>query len=209
MKSLENLKEILDEQIKKIARKGDINPQELEAMYKAVDIIKDITTIDAMENAEKSNNERGNTWDEMYYNTPMRSYDNGSMNRGGYNTDREHSTRGGSYDNMMSREYSRGYNAGVRETHSRANVGGASNGYSEHYPIINPNMYAYDNSTTSNDYSTRRGRNATGQFTSREMRYSRAEAKDKMIEKLEKMMDSTTSAKEREVIRTAIEELEK
>ena len=56
--------------------------------------------------------------------------------------------------------------------------------------------------------SYRRGRDARGRYTSRDYRYSRAEAKDKMIEKLEKMMNETTSVKDREIIRDCIEDLE-
>lgn len=54
MRVLEDMKEVLEEQIKKIAKKGDaISPQELDNAYKAVDIIKDIETIDAMKRAEE------------------------------------------------------------------------------------------------------------------------------------------------------------
>lgn len=147
MKSLHDLQEILDEQIKKVTRKGDITPPELEAMYKAVDIIKDITTIEAMQNAEKDTTRRGNSY--------------------GDNDMPVHSTR-----------------------------------YYPHY------MY-YDNTPNNDGMSNAQERDAKGRYTSRGMRYSRAEAKDKMVEKLEKMLDSTTSAKDREIIRTCIEDLEK
>lgn len=169
MKSLHDLKEILDEQIKKIARKGDINPSELEAMYKAVDIIKDIATIDAMDRAEKDE-ERGESRNE-----PRHMHD-------GYSYTEPHS---------------------IAKVHETASHDGAAHRYPEPYP------YYYMSAPMHGEHSERRGRDAMGRFTSREMRYSRAEAKDKMIEKLEKMMDGTTSAKEREVIRTAIEELER
>lgn len=55
MKVLEDMKELLEEQLKKINRKGDaITPQELDNAYKAVDILKDIETIYAMRNANES-----------------------------------------------------------------------------------------------------------------------------------------------------------
>lgn len=41
----------LKREIRELAHKSDISPTELERLYKAVDIIKDIKTIEAMENA--------------------------------------------------------------------------------------------------------------------------------------------------------------
>lgn len=52
MNTLYDLKEMLDDQLKRITKKGDISPTELDNAYKAVDIIKDIETIDAMKNAD-------------------------------------------------------------------------------------------------------------------------------------------------------------
>ncbi len=58
MRVLEDMKEVLEDQLKKISKKGDaISPQELDNAYKAVDIIKDIATIEAMEKAEKEQEE--------------------------------------------------------------------------------------------------------------------------------------------------------
>lgn len=51
MKVLENICEILEDELKEIVRNGDMSPTVLDNTYKAVDIIKDIKTIDAMENA--------------------------------------------------------------------------------------------------------------------------------------------------------------
>ena len=52
MEILEDLKDMLCQELDKIVEKKDINPTELEVAYKAVDIIKDITTIEAMEEAD-------------------------------------------------------------------------------------------------------------------------------------------------------------
>ncbi len=54
MDSLYALKDLLCDEIGDIVEKNDITPTELERAYKAVDIIKDIVTIDAMENSEYS-----------------------------------------------------------------------------------------------------------------------------------------------------------
>ena len=55
MDSLYALKDLLCDEIGDIVEKNDITPTELERAYKAVDIIKDIVTIDAMENSEYGN----------------------------------------------------------------------------------------------------------------------------------------------------------
>lgn len=47
--------ENLKKEIRQLNAKPDISPTELERMYKAVDIIKDIKTIEAMENSGYSN----------------------------------------------------------------------------------------------------------------------------------------------------------
>lgn len=48
MHVLNELVEMLEEDIKKTIKKGDITPEELGNIYKAVDIIKDVETIKAM-----------------------------------------------------------------------------------------------------------------------------------------------------------------
>ena len=68
MRVLHDLEEILEEELKKIAKKGDITPTELESTYKAVDIMKDIETIEAMRKAEEES--------EMGY---SRGYSYGTM----------------------------------------------------------------------------------------------------------------------------------
>ena len=62
MDSLYELKDLLCDEIEDIVEKNDITPTELERAYKAVDIIKDIETIDAMKNSEFS----GYSYDEGY-----------------------------------------------------------------------------------------------------------------------------------------------
>ena len=64
MKALEDMCEVLEEQVKKISMKGDsISPQELDNAYKAVDIIKDIKTIEAMKKAEEQGMFEGRSYD--------------------------------------------------------------------------------------------------------------------------------------------------
>ena len=54
MNELYDLCENLKDDIKELNKKGDISPTELDRAYKAVDIIKDIKTIEAMEDAGSS-----------------------------------------------------------------------------------------------------------------------------------------------------------
>lgn len=49
MKTISDFNDLLCKQIDKIVKKGDITPDELQRMDKAVDIIKDISVICAME----------------------------------------------------------------------------------------------------------------------------------------------------------------
>lgn len=53
MDKLKELKSMLEMQVNQITARGDINPQDLEVLDKAVDIIKDIETICAMRKAEE------------------------------------------------------------------------------------------------------------------------------------------------------------
>ena len=75
MNELYELCDNLKDEIKQINEKGDISPTELENAYKAVDIIKDIKTIEAMEEA-------GNSYDNSYDDYSRRYYrDGGSYER--------------------------------------------------------------------------------------------------------------------------------
>lgn len=91
MKALEDMKELLEEQVKKINRKGDaITPQELDSAYKAIDIIKDIETISAMKKAEEDGSREG------------MSYARGGMSRDMSNAQGQSNA---SYDGGMSNHY--------------------------------------------------------------------------------------------------------
>lgn len=65
---------------------------------------------------------------------------------------------------------------------------------------------AYD-ASQDNEYSERRGRSArTGRYISRDNGYSRD--KERMIEKLEDMMDEATTDKERRALQQCVNKLE-
>ena len=81
MKALHDLKKMLEKEIEKVTSKNEIAPAEIEALYKVIDIIKDIDTIKAME-------EYGEEYDDEY---SERGY-----SRRGY-------SRRGSYENSYRR----------------------------------------------------------------------------------------------------------
>lgn len=113
MKALEELKELLEKEVEKIARKGEISLAEVEAMYKVVDIIKDIGEIEEMEGGEEE--EYSNRGYARRGYSGRRSYGGGSYRRGRDSNGRYVSREGGSYrsyrgysmeeakDEMMSR----------------------------------------------------------------------------------------------------------
>lgn len=76
MNELYDLCENLKDEIKELTKKGDISPTELDRAYKAVDIIKDIKTIEAMEDAGGSYDD----YSRRYYR------DGGNSREGSYNS---------------------------------------------------------------------------------------------------------------------------
>lgn len=192
MKVMNDLYEILEDELKKIAKKADITPQELENAYKAVDIMKDIETIKAMKEAggEGEYSQRGgrgsyNSYDGM---SNRGFYDGNMSNRGSYgpvwNQDMmPHSmnmSNNGSYDGRAGRD---------ADSDGRYSEDGS-----------------YDN------YSNARGRDARGRFTSRDGSYdgySRHSEKERMIDKLETMADVTADPKTKRTIEQCIDKLER
>lgn len=217
MKSMEELKEILDGEIKKIAKKGDITPQELDNMYKAIDIIKDIQTIDAMKKAdEQGGYSQGRSYDGQSNNYSNNSYGN-SMEG---NMSRNQSMDGQSNRYYMPYYYPMTYAGGPvwnqPEQQMMQSERGSYNSYRGSYDDGMSNARAGrdgdGDGRYSEDSSYRRGRDArTGRYVSRDGsydRYSRHTEKERMIEKLETMMDSAGSEKERRAIQQCIDKLE-
>lgn len=73
MHALYDLCEMLDDELREVVKKGDMSPTELDRVYKAVDIIKDIKTIEAMEDYSYDDYSRRNSYeaDNMSYNMSM------------------------------------------------------------------------------------------------------------------------------------------
>lgn len=114
MKHLDELKELLMEQVKKITKKGDITVSELDSVYKVVDVIKDIDTINAMEEEYGGSgySQRGGYSGRSYDGWSREgmsnrgSYAGGSYNGGSYagGGSYEGSYAGGSYDGRRGRD---------------------------------------------------------------------------------------------------------
>ena len=62
-----DVKELLHKEISKIVEKGSLTPQELDNLYKAIDVLKDICEITSMEGDDGGYSERGySMWGPNY-----------------------------------------------------------------------------------------------------------------------------------------------
>lgn len=103
MKTYDALKELLDDKIKEIVKKGDINTTELENLYKAVDVIKDLCEIE--EKSQHKDQEeysmrsyRGGRGYGYVYDYPMGDYGHGSYRSMNYDGNSNYTNgRNGSY----------------------------------------------------------------------------------------------------------------
>lgn len=142
MRAIMDLKYLLEEELEKIVRKGDITPTELERLDKAVDIIKDIETICAMKEYNYQEDEEGYSGGHPMYMRDGRggSYEGsyrrgggggGNSRMGGYMMDPRYYGDGRSYDGSYNRggSYMGGYYGDGR---SYEQGGGSSRNYSGH-----------------------------------------------------------------------------
>ena len=74
----DEVKKLLHKEIEGIVKKGSLTPQELENLYKAIDVLKDICEIKEKEGAENGYSMRwgGYPYDDKYYN--IHSYNDGN-----------------------------------------------------------------------------------------------------------------------------------
>lgn len=228
-KLFEDLTEVLQDQMKKIAKKNDITPQELDNVYKAIDVLKDIETIKAMQEAGEEGEQSHDGYSQEGYSTRRGVKGTG---RGRYSND-GYSQHYPIYPPMMfdgnSREGSYGGNSYAggsyapvwnqnRNTEMHGNQGGNSNAGANmsNNRVGNSNNQSMDYSNNSydysnrGDYSNRRGRDArTGRYVSRDSGYSRADEKEHMLDRLEDMLDDASSERERRAIEQCIERISK
>ena len=217
-KLYEDLTEMLQDQMKKIAKKSDITPQELDNVYKAIDVLKDIETIKAMKEAGEEGGEQSHDgYSQEGYSTRRGVKGTGRYSNAGYS---QHYTiyppmmfdgasNDGSYaGNSYAPVWNQNRNT---EMHTSNNQGGNSNaqsGMSNNQSMdYSNNSYDYSNR---GDYSNRRGRDArTGRYVSRDRGYSRADEKEHMLDRLEDMLDDASSERERRAIEQCIERISK
>lgn len=90
MKVYEQIKDMLCEELEEIAKKNDLTPTSLEILDTAVDVLKDLKTIEAMDGEYGYSGDDG--YSGYFRRYPYYMYDDGGMSReGGY------SREGGSY----------------------------------------------------------------------------------------------------------------
>ena len=215
-KLFEDLTEMLQDQMKKIAKKSDITPQELDNVYKAIDVMKDIETIKAMQEAGE---ESGGYSQEGY---SQEGYSNRrgvkGTGRGRYSND-GYSQHYPIYPPMMfdgasndGNSYSPVWNQRNSDMHMNQsnNQGGNMSNDGGNMSNNQSNNQSMDYSNNSYDYSNRRGRDArTGRYVSRDRGYSGAVEKEHMLDRLEDMLDDASSERERRAIEQCIERISK
>ena len=167
MRALDDMCEVLEYQIREISKKGnDISPQELDNAYKAVDIIKDIKTIEAMQKAEESGMFDGYSGADYSYGSMRMPYPHMMYNRPMYGSYEDGGNSNASYEGSY-----RSYEGGNSMAGRRGMDGDGDGRYSE-------------------DYSGRRGRGADGRYVSRDggsYGYSGAETKEELKRKIHEM----------------------
>lgn len=217
MKLYEDLTEMLQDQMKKIAKKSDITPQELDNVYKAIDVLKDIETIKAMKEAGEEGGEQSHDGYSQYGYSTRRGVK--GTGRGRYSNDgySQHYPiyppmmfDGASNEGSYAPVWNQNRNAEMHTSNNQGGnsnaQGGMSNNQSMDYSNTN-NSYDYSNR---GDYSNRRGRDArTGKYVSRDRGYSRADEKEHMLDRLEDMLDDASSERERRAIEQCIERISK
>lgn len=189
-RTYEELRDMLRHELDVLTKKGEVTKETLDYFQKLTSTLTKVETLMGMSGEEgNSMNGYSQRYSEYYHPWSMRgSYDGGvsnnySMNQGMSNT---------SYDGGTS-------NTGMSNRGSYAQGGSSYDGRA--------GRDADSDGRYSEDNSSYRGGRYSGRRYSRDG-YSRHTAKEKMIEKLETMMDSATNEKERNAIMNCIEELE-
>ena len=197
----EDLKDSLKQEIRALSKK-DMTKESLDMLYKLTESLKAVQTIEAMEKSEKgSSSEPGYSMNQgmvhmgSYNGGSYGSYDSynqGGSNRGSYenNGNNRGSYRGGSYDGSYEGGSNRGSYDGSYER------GGSNRGSYENYD---------------GGSNARRGRDGDGDGRYAEAsnrNYSRHTSKERMIQKLETMMEDASTSKEKEAIMRCMEQLE-
>lgn len=197
MKVLEDIKELIEEELKNLKKKGTLSPAELDSIHKGVETIVYIEELCANEeeDEEKDNGYSGRrgmrhssmrgysgTYPMMYPSTTPIYYDNNYSGHYDYDDPRmnRYSGCGYNYNRYSGNDYSGNDYSGTRGSYDNSYQGYSSEG-------------------------TRAGRNygMTGSG------YSREGASSHMIAKLEEMLDSACTDKEQAAIYQCLDRLTK
>lgn len=123
MKVLYDIQDMLEDELKKISKKEDMTTSDLENTYKIVDIIKDVSTIDAMKQGGYSQEYSRNSYGGSY-----NSYDRG----GSYNSyEGSYARDGGSYA-RRGRDGDGDGRYSEESSYARGGRGSYESGYSRH-----------------------------------------------------------------------------
>lgn len=124
MKVLYDIQDMLEDELKKISKKEEITSTDLDNIYKMVDIVKDVTTVDAMHKAEQDGYSRD------YARDYSRGYSDDYANAYGSYNSYARRGRDGDGDGRYSEEssYRRGRDAMGRYTSRDSSY----DGYSRH-----------------------------------------------------------------------------
>ena len=116
--SLYDICEMLEDELREIVKKGDISPNELDRVYKAVDIIKDIKTVEAMEDYSYDGYSRDYSYDgdNMSYNMSMARRGRDGDGDGRYSEDSSYRRGRDSRGRYTSRDSYDGYSGAEDKT---------------------------------------------------------------------------------------------
>lgn len=113
MKVYEQIKDMLCDELEQIAKKKELTTNSLDVLYKGVDILKDITTINAMEQESGGYSQEGYSRDgysQGYYGrVPYYMYDDGMSRDNSYARGRGSNAQRDSRGRYSSEGYSRNY----------------------------------------------------------------------------------------------------
>lgn len=212
-RTFEDLRDMLKHELDAITKKGDITKESLDNIQKLTSTLKNIEVM-----MQKEEGSEGGQSMMMPYSRymPMGSYDGQSMNRGSYNQG------GGSYNSYNQGGSNQGgsYDGGSYNAGGSSNRGGSYDGGNSGRGSYDGGSYdggSYDgrrgrdgdsDGRYSEEGSYRRGRDARGRYTSRDAGYSGHTDRERMIGKLETMMDDATTERERKAIQRCIDQIE-
>lgn len=199
-KTYETLKDTMCYELDGLAKRGDINKETLDSMYKLIKSIKGLEQLTEMEEGKDGGYSMDYSRRMMRSPYMGRSYD-ATPNPGVSNA--MYSNDGNSYHEPNSYEHREGT---MPNTGEMSNDRGSYNSYN--YSNARAGRDDDGDGRYSEDYSRARGRDARGRYTSRDRGYSRHSARDRVVQRLEDMLNESKSQSEQIAIMKCIEDLQ-